>query len=526
MKDGELVILTGNTSGKKPMLKIANGYLRKNNVGNIETELAISPDDLIINENGYIHTPDESEVDVTSGLVTLNTPDYISSGVKMWMLGALVRTYKSDGNQTAYSTDSQAKSDDDGVFHKYEWNQNSENLSFSLQNIYGDKTVHDITMWASLPGSYRKYSGTLTAEWDALAGQYRLSSTEVESGTKKEQRAKFDIASISSDKCDSIPVKITIPCDNPSGQVHNVFINTTKIYQSQSKFVINDWCDVYWLEGDKYDKVSEDGKWRVITLSFAMKSNLPTNFGQYDTAEKYNSVYGATSTMVDGCDLFNAIMDGKKISTDARSVNVAVNYEYDETMHTDYTKVIQPGYNDPRKIPDVKITLPNDIRSLENSNNPSLGVQANMFQFFVDIEINDFNKSVWGSFVPESEITLDVSIRNTPFDKEFADKYSIPNPRDTRTLHVNTVNPSTDLNESANNFVRFKTYVMEPADGTPYGKTQHILDGYDKKAAVNNLITAEDDIKVYSVEQHSVVDNSVVMTPDIFKNPDERRDGI
>ena len=130
----------------------------------------------------------------------------------------------------------------------------------------------------------------------------------------------------------------------------------------------------------------------------------------------------------------------------------------------------QPGYTDPRKIPEVKITLPNDIRSLEDANRSSLGVQANMFQFFVDVEISDFNKSVWGSFVPDSNIKLDMTIQNTPFDKEFADKYSIPNPRDTRSLHVNTVNPEKDF--ASNNFVKFKTYVMEPLDGSPYGKTQ------------------------------------------------------
>ena len=231
VKNGQLVILTGNTAGAKPMLKIANAYFRKNNIGNIETRLAITPAELIVDSNGVIHTPDDSDIDVTTGRVSLVASEYISSGVKQWMLGAVVQTYKSDGTRTACSTDSQAASDDDGVFHRYEWNQNFESLEFTLERTFGDKTIHEITIWASVPGSYRKSSGTLTAAWDAQLGQYRLSSTAIEpqdEDVKNENRGKFDVASISSDKCENIPVKITIPCDKQD-QVHKVFINTSQI---------------------------------------------------------------------------------------------------------------------------------------------------------------------------------------------------------------------------------------------------------------------------------------------------------
>ena len=152
-------------------------------------------------------------------------------------------------------------------------------------------------------------------------------------------------------------------------------------------------------------------------------------------------------------------------------MNVAVNYEYDGSMHTDYSKVVQPGYKDPRRIPDIHVTIQKDIRSLEDANKSSLGVMANEFQFFVEIGIDGFDKSVWGSFVQEDSITLDMTVKNTPYDKQFADKYSIPNPKDTRTLHVNTVDEASDIPHDGGNYVRFKTCVMEPENGYPYGKT-------------------------------------------------------
>ena len=269
-----------------------------------------------------------------------------------------------------------------------------------------------------------------------------------------------------------------------------------------------------------------------------MASNLPSIWGNFDKAKDFNASPGSTSTIVDGCDLFNAIISGMNIKTEQRSVNISVNYDYatingstgmviDKTTHTDYTKVVQPGYTDPRRIPDVRISIPNDLRSLEDANKSSLGVMANEFQFFVDIDINGFNKSVWGSFVPEENITLNMTIRNTPFDKEFADKYSIPNPKDTRTLHVNTVRPEDDMSSSSNNYVRFKTYVMEPEYGSPYGKTQSMLDEYNAKAADKNLISAEDSLLVYTEGgSEPKPGNTVTMTADIFNEPDERRDGI
>ena len=525
----QLVISTTNKNKpeNKPMLKIANAYFRKNNIGNIETKQAISPSELVVDTNGCIHTPDDSDINVTTGRVSLIASEYINSGTNEWMLGAVVQTYKSDGSRNAYDTDSHAASDDDGVFHRYDWNQNSKSLEFTLEKTFGDKTVHEVSVWASVPGSYRKYSGTLTAAWDVQLGQYRLSSTAIEpedEDVKNESRAVFDVASISSDKSNNIPVKITIPCDKPEGQVYSVFINTQKISETETPRSGNTtWCEAVW----KGDEVSSDGKWRTINLLFSMNSNLPKVCGDFDTAAEYNASPGAISTVVNGCDLFNAILEGEKISTESRSVNVAVNYEFEDTLHTDFVRVTQPGYTDPRKIPDVNISLPNDIRSLEDANRSSLGVQANMFQFFVDIEINDFDKSVWGSFVPDRNITLDMTIKNTPFDKEFADKYSIPNPRDTRTLHVNTVDPDVDISEDSNNFVRFKTYVMEPGNGSPYGKTQHELYEYDEAARSAGLISASDELNTYDSEgAHEVTGDSVVMTPDIFKNIDERREGV
>ena len=540
IKNGELVILSSSEIGNKPMLKISNAYFRKNNIGNIETKLALEPSEIILDEDGHVHTPDESDINVTTGKVLLEPSDYISQSCKQWQMGIIVQTYPSNGTNISYSPDSQSYSSSDGIFHRYEWNQDSDKIGFTLEKSFGDDTVHEIIAWVSVPGGYRKMSGTLKATFDKISGKYILSSgkTDSENEDVKDLNVIFDIASISSDKCEDIPVKITFPywTSVDDEQSYKIFINTTQITDdnTSSYIKINEWCEVIWKDIQK----SEDKSSRTVTLLFKLKNNIPSLWGNFDTAKEYNASPGSSSTIVDGCDLFNTIISGMKIQTEQRSVNISINYDYasinsstgrviNKTTHTDYTKVIQPGYNDHRRIPDVRISLPNDIRSLEDANKSSLGVMSNEFQFFVDIDINGFDKSAWGSFVPENNITLDMKIKNTPFDKEFADKYSIPNPKDTRTLHVNTVKPDDDMSTSSYNYVRFKTYVMEPQYGSPYGKTQKTLDEYNEKASVLKLISSEDSIVVYKESgSEQKQGNSVQMTSDIFSEPDERRDGI
>jgi hypothetical protein len=549
--NGQIDISTGSNTGKKPMLKIANAYFRKNNIGNIETKEAIKPSLLILDNKGNIHTPDESDINVTTGKVSLTSSEYVSGNAKEWMIGAIVQTFSIDGSKNAYDSESHSYSANDGSFKRYEWNQDSDILEFFLEKTFGDKTMHEITIWTSANGSYRKTSGTLTAAYNPMTGQYSLSSTEVKSkavadenqdsvygsanerytfgypltesnGSSSENPiASFDVASISSDKCDSIPVIIKIPYAGPN-QEYKVFVNTTQITEDVPYGDGNTWCTAKWVD----EKVSIETMTRTIILQFTMKSNLPTICGSFDYARDYNASPG-TSTIADGCDLFNAILNGQNISTDSRSVNVAVNYEYGGTIYTDYSKVIQPGYKDPRRIPDVKVNLLKDIRSLEDANKSSLGVMANEFQFFVEIGIDEFDKSVWGSFVQEDSITLDMTIKNTPYDKQLADKYSIPNPKDTRTFHVNTVDETTDIPQDGGNYIKFKTCVMAPENGSPYGKTQRELDEYDEEALQYGLIKATDNISVYNeTGEHLETGNSVDMGKWSLGDPDERRNGI
>lgn len=189
---------------------------------------------------------------MTTGKVLLEPSDYVTSACKKWQMGIIVQTYPSDGSNISYSPDSQSYTDSDGIFKRYEWNQDSEKLSFVLDKTFGDKTVHDVIAWVAIPGGYRKMSGTLNAKFDAISGQYILSTNKKASDDKEYSLVEFDVASISSDNAVDIPVRITFPYWSAvdDEQSYRIFINTTQISkETASSYVkINDWCKVMFKE--------------------------------------------------------------------------------------------------------------------------------------------------------------------------------------------------------------------------------------------------------------------------------------
>ena len=232
------------------------------------------------------------------------------------------------------------------------------------------------------------------------------------------------------------------------------------------------WSSVEETESSGVEYMVSGKKYRKILLKATMTANLPTNFGQFDNAADYNASPGEDNG-VNGCTFFQSLIAGRKVSTDSRSLNVAVNYTYQNQRHVGYTKVTQPGYTDTRSIPNVTIDLKKDLKSLEESNRSDLGVMANQFQFFVEVSIDGFDRKSWGSFVDENDITLNMTIRNADVDYENVQKYGIQLVQQTKTLHVNT---SDKVNDFEKNYVRFHTYVADPSTGSMFDKTQRDLD--------------------------------------------------
>ena len=356
-------------------------------------------------------------------------------------------------------------------------------MTFSLTDDYGQYTSHIITMWSSVNGGFRHYSDRLLARYDTSEAAYVLSPfSEIEEVVDPE-KAIFNISSISASKQDEVKIEILIPADENDSD-YTVFVNTKRV-----QFGVSQYSDI-WSSVEELEVSTQDiPGYRKILLKATMTANLPTDFGQFNDAAAYNASPGEDNG-VNGCTFFQSLIAGRKVSTDSRSLSVAVNYTYKNKRRVGYTKVTQPGYVDTRTIPNVTIDLKKDLKSLEESNRSDLGVMANQFQFFVEVGIDGFDRKSWGSFVDEKDITLNMVIRNAEVDYENVQKYGIQLVQQTKTLHVNTTDKTNDFK---NNYVRFHTYISDPVNGSMFNKTQKELDDINE-AAHSASFTAKDTV--------------------------------
>ena len=520
--DSKIIIDTfSSKSAKTPMLKVSRAYIRKDNIGNVETDFLANPEGYKTDDNGYIHMLDDSDYVASESTFYVKPSSYFYDLDSKWRLGVICETY----NQKLYYSEGrfvpltakQMKLNDNTV-KNFTWSYDySGETAFRLDMKYGYDTMHVITVWAELPGSLKKTSRSLKAQYSIEAGGFVLSelwpSADSSSDDSKTTEPKFVVASVSAESIKDAPVDIIIPYE--ANQDIKVFINTTRItplldYSSTDVAGHGSWCVV------TMDPISDDDVkdgYLTIHLKMTMTSNLPTIGGSYEKAADYNASPGSnTATIANGCDIFNTLIEGDSISTEDRSLTISVNYSYNGAHHDGFTKVVQPGYKDLRKIPNVGVSIKKDIRSLEDANRSDLGVTSNEFQFFVEVSIDDFDQSIWGSYVPEDDIRLNMEIRNMTVDYDFVEKYGIQRIQQTRTFHVNTV-ADEDFN---NNYVRFKTYVMDPSFSTYRGKTQSELDDYDEKS---ELISAQDNVA-------NEEDGRVRITAEQFGTGDERPEGI
>ena len=176
------------------------------------------------------------------------------------------------------------------------------------------------------------------------------------------------------------------------------------------------------------------------------------------------------------CMLFDRIMDELPVSMAApRVLNVAVKYHIqkdgEESNHyTEYYEnyeLKQPGFSDPRTIPNVNLNIHTDINELESFNTIESGILCNQFQTFMDINITDFDYDTWGKYiVNDTDTTLDVDITNVPNDLDWQQSLSISQSYTRATLKLLPddqviLTDDTISNVKYNNCVKFNINVFK-----------------------------------------------------------------
>lgn len=480
-KDNEVTVnkIVSSNNGSKIPLKISNMMIRKNNIGNVEAASVVMSDKIILDSYGYCHTLMEDNYNYSKNAFIVNSTDIINDeNYTDYTYGATVISY-----DNLEIDDNVYKDKENSTITHYILD--SENNSITLSEIYNENTTHNIVLWVSDSCGIKHYSKHTIAKYDTEIMNYNISvleDSEIEvDDSQNSDYTIFMCSGLSSDESDNelnIFVKGTPNI--------TVFANTHEL--SSSYNYSNSWCKLsdfkkvsYNDRTDEYkhSAYNKDDGYDMYTVKVHVNDNIPQIIDSDVTkAKDYNRSAG-TSNETDGCDLFNALMKGSTIKTNDRSVTITVKYMSGSKQIKDYYKLVQPGYIDNRKIPKVKLEIKNDLDTLERSNDINNGVLCNQFQFFVDIEISDFSRDYWGSYVPEEDITLNFDIVNTPVDYEFVERYGVQSAENMYTVHVNPVDSSTDF---TNNYCAIKTYLIDNELVDPYTKPVSELVESDVKA--------------------------------------------
>jgi hypothetical protein len=117
----------------------------------------------------------------------------------------------------------------------YTWNEESEDMSFTLTDDFGKYTSHIITLWASMDGGFRHYSDRLLAQYDTSEAAYVLGTFSDIEDLVEPDKAKFNISSVSASKQDDVKIEILIPADSDESD-YTVFVNTNRVQFGVSQY--------------------------------------------------------------------------------------------------------------------------------------------------------------------------------------------------------------------------------------------------------------------------------------------------
>ena len=353
----------------------------------------------------------------------------------------------------------------------------------------------------------------------------------------KDDSIKFSFSGLSVDETDmnQIPkllVKIPAGADD-----YKIFINSQRISDLMS--YRNSWINISSYKESLVEETLEGGTIPFLYKQFSMdviaSSNLPDVY-QTDakTIAEYNASPGETN-IVDGCSLFNAIINNENLTTKSRNLNVTVVYMNNGKEYRSHYKIEQPGYIEKRNIPEVDIKINKELRALESANRQSNGVLCNEYQFYVDIAVNNFDRNNWGSYVDEDNVTLNFDITNATIDDEFIEQYSIQYTEDTYTVHVNTPDLKKD---TENNYISIKTFLVDDTIEDVYSASQKELDLNNdeiiasKKISVFETVQTSDPTmseQIYDVpvgDSQERTKRCVLTSSIMFEDPNVRRTGL
>lgn len=556
------VVIKANENEESVTLKINDLYVKDDNNGNVEliSELSMSDDYLYKDYDGHIHNGFlQDTFDSETSKFTIHKELFVNSEEDMAELSCgyiIVRFCQPDiENNIGLSSDSyKFKVDFDNELATYtEHFIMNETESFVIEPVSydyietdrrGNKTEktgfasYMLRTFAYDKHGTRHYSREAFAVYDTVSEKFVLLTPGIENidnVDSNDDSIKFSFSGLTADATDvnnQPKLFVYVPYDAMNCKI---YVNSQKLSDKMS--YRNSWVKVSSYTESTSTQTSSTGA-EIIMKSFEMsitvQNNLPEVYSEIDNIADYIASPGE-SNVIDGCSLFNSILNNEDLSTASRYLNITVVYTNAGKEYRSHYKIEQPGYTEKRTIPEFDIKINKDLTLMESANRMSNGVLCNEYQFYIDLKVNNFDKDVWGSYVDENNITLNFDITNAMIDDEFIEQYAIFHTEDTYTVHVNTPDLKKD---TENNYISIKTYLVDDTVSDVYSASQKELDDNndkiisEKKISVYDTITTSDPtmsgqiIDVFVDDTQTKKKTCVVTSEIMFSDPYVRKTGL
>ena len=519
------LISTKNPEGNA-VLKISNLCVKKYNAGNIETVDCLLDTNLNLSSDGFCYTLEEDDFNPATSTFKIDKEKLFNTDdISSYLTGATLITF----DKTAVNINETANPFPLANFYEYsKITQFIDREDIPLAETFGENTAHIILLWVTALDGIKHYSHHTYAEYNTEKSGYDISILEYNGSDFIEPDSIpndpdtifiCDGISANESSCD---FEIYVP---ETAENVKIFVNTKPVYENVN--YSNSWFECMFNGSGTVESGEYQGM-QKFSMTVNTKNNIP-QLASTDSITSASQLYATPGNSNEsyGCDLFNMLLNGQVISTKERSVQVTVKYTNGSKSKTAFYKLTQPGFKDNRKMPTVNLTLNKDLEQLEDSNKIENGVLCNQFQFFVDIDIDDFTSEYWGTFVPEESISLNLDIANIPIDYDFVDKYGIQAAVETCSF---TAWPASVYDVSimdSSNYVSINSYLVNNDISDPYGKSQkelmdnHILATTDTSNNTTNSIKVPVTNASINTEY-----NTVILNDNLFGNHFTRNRGI
>lgn len=269
----------------------------------------------------------------------------------------------------------------------------------------------------------------------------------------------------------------------------------------------------------------------VADFMMTFNDDAMTNSDAFD----YNRLFGFSNSGDNiQCVLFDRIMDNMPVSmAKPRKLNVAVRYRLKNSaddLGTEYFEnyeIVQPGFTDPRTLPQVSLHLHTDINELESYNTINSGILCNQFQTFMDINISNFDYDSWGKYIgDESDALLNLRIKNVHNDLDWQESLQMSQIYTRSTLKIFPDDQAilTDGNsiQNYNNCIKFtiKVFTNTFEQKTLNNLTQADIDELTQSFSDKCTVDIKHYINGKEIEESSgnIINGYIVLSDDICKD--------